>query len=125
MTSRRAICAKPQALAPGHAAVLIGLYRFYFYKGRLHEALEIANLCLEKAARDNNLSPNWRNVGAGDALFSRYEEMLPRFFLFTLKGYAYLHMRLGNLDEGVCRGPKVVGARPERQGWSQSSARGH
>ncbi len=24
-----------QALAPDHAAVLIGLYRFYFYKGRL------------------------------------------------------------------------------------------
>ena len=24
-----------QALAPGHVAVLIGLYRFYFYKGRL------------------------------------------------------------------------------------------
>ena len=26
--------------------------------------------------------------------------MLPRFYLFTLKGYAYLQMRLGNLDEG-------------------------
>ncbi len=89
-----------QALAPGHAAVLIGLYRFYFYKGRLGEALDIAKLCLEKAARDNNLSPNWREVKAGDALFSRYEEILPRFFLFTLKGYAYLQMRLGNLDEG-------------------------
>ena len=26
--------------------------------------------------------------------------MLPRFYLFTLKGYAYLQMRLGDLDEG-------------------------
>ena len=26
--------------------------------------------------------------------------MLPRFFLFTLKGYAYLQMRLGNIYEG-------------------------
>jgi len=26
--------------------------------------------------------------------------MLPRFYLFTLKGYAYLQMRLGNLHEG-------------------------
>jgi len=25
--------------------------------------------------------------------------MLPRFFLFTLKGYAYLQMRLGELEE--------------------------
>ena len=26
--------------------------------------------------------------------------MLPRFYLFTLKGYAYLQMRLGNFSEG-------------------------
>ena len=89
-----------QAIAPGHAAVLIGLYRFYFYKGRLADALEVAKLCLEKASRENNLAPDWRNVAAGDANFSRYEEILPRFFLFTLKGYAYLQMRLGNIEEG-------------------------
>lgn len=89
-----------QALAPGHAAVLIGLYRFYFYKGRLADALEVAKACLEKAARENHLPSDWRDVAAGDAEFSRYENMLPRFFLFTLKGYAYLQMRLGNLAEG-------------------------
>jgi tetratricopeptide (TPR) repeat protein len=89
-----------EALAPGHAAVLIGLYRFYFYKGRLQDALEIAKQCLEKAARENRFAADWRNVSAGDAAFGRYEEILPRFFLFTLKGYAYLQMRLGDLDEG-------------------------
>jgi tetratricopeptide (TPR) repeat protein len=89
-----------EALAPGHAAVLIGLYRFYFYKGRLAEALEVARVCLEKAARENKLAADWREVASGDAPFSRYDEPLPRFFLFTLKGYAYLHMRLGNLEEG-------------------------
>lgn len=89
-----------EALAPGHAAVLVGLYQFYFYKGRLGEALDLARQCLEKAARENNLPANWRDVAAGDAPFGRYEEMAPRFFLFTLKGYAYLQMRLGNLVEG-------------------------
>lgn len=89
-----------QALAPGHAAVLIGLYRFYFYKGRLAQALEIAELCLAKATHENNLPADWRAVSPADAPFGRYEAMLPRFFLFTLKGYAYLQMRLGNLDEG-------------------------
>jgi tetratricopeptide (TPR) repeat protein len=89
-----------QVLAPGHAAVLIGFYRFYFYKGRLAEALEIAKTCLAKAARENKLSADWRQVAAGDAEFGRYEEMLPRFYLFTLKGYAYLQMRLGDLEEG-------------------------
>jgi len=89
-----------QALAPGHAAVLIGFYRFYFYKGRLAEALEIAKLCLAKAAAENRLPADWREVRAGDAEFSSYEKILPRFFLFTLKGYAYLQMRLGHLEEG-------------------------
>jgi len=87
-----------EKLAPDHAAVLIGFYRFYFYKGRLRDALDIANRCLEKAARENNLPEDWRTVLATDAVFDRYEEILPRFFMFTLKGYAYLQMRLGALD---------------------------
>lgn len=89
-----------QAAAPGHVAVLIAYYRYYFYKGRLPEALQIARLCLAKAATDNDLPPDWRQVGVGDAAFGRYDAMLPRFFLFVLKGYAYLQMRLGNLEEG-------------------------
>lgn len=89
-----------EAIAPGHAAVLIGLYRFYFYKGRLAECLQVARQCLAKAQRETNLPADWRDVSAEDALFGRYEEMMPRFFLFTLKGYAYLNMRLGNLEEG-------------------------
>ena len=91
---------KAQALAPNHAAVLIGLYRFYFYKNRLGEALNIARICLKKAARDNGLPLDWREVHASDAAFGDYSAVLPRFYLFTLKAYAYLSMRLGALDEG-------------------------
>ncbi|WP_425504197.1 hypothetical protein [Roseibium litorale] len=87
-------------LAPDHAAVLIGLYRYYFYKGRLVDALDIAKACLQKASRENSLPEDWRQVKPGDAAFGRYEEILPRFFLFTLKGYAYLNMRLGETEEG-------------------------
>lgn len=89
-----------EAIAPGHAAVLIGLYRFYFYKGRLRECLEVARVCLAKAQRETNLPADWREVAPQDAEFSRYDRLMPRFFLFTLKGYAYLNMRLGDLDEG-------------------------
>lgn len=88
------------AIAPGHAAVLIGLYRFYFYKGRLAEALDVAERCLLKAAEANHFAADWRSVGAADAEFGRYESILPRFFLFSLKGYAYLQMRLGRMEEG-------------------------
>ncbi|HET6377110.1 MAG TPA: hypothetical protein VFG05_02195 [Methylocella sp.] len=89
-----------ETLAPGHAAVLIGIYRFNFYKGRLKEALDIASRCLEMAAKETNLPSDWRNVSASDAVFGRYEEIAPRFFLFTLKSYAYLQLRLGNVEEG-------------------------
>jgi len=95
-------------LAPDHAAVLIGLYRFYFYKGRLGEALEVAQACLWKAARDNGLASDWRKVRRGDAEFSSYSAVLPRFYLFALKAYAYLQMRLGQLDEGHAAVEKLL-----------------
>ncbi len=104
-------------------AVLIGLYRFYFYKGRLAEALEVSKECLIKSARDNNFSTDWRDVRAGDADFGRYESLKPRFFLFSLKGYAYLQMRLGELEEGACRRHQADAARPERQDRRPGAAR--
>ncbi len=91
---------RAQAAAPTHAAVLIGLYRFYFYKNRLAEALEVARICLNKAASDNALPLDWHKVRANDAAFGDYAAVLPRFYLFTLKAYAYLLMRLGDLAEG-------------------------
>lgn len=91
---------RAQAIAPTHAAVLIGLYRFYFYKNRLTEALEVARVCLKKAARDNGLPADWRSVRPEDADFGNYASVLPRFYLFTLKAAAYLSMRLGDLAQG-------------------------
>ena len=97
-----------EAIAPDHAAVLIALYRFYFYKGRLSEALDVARACVEKAMRLNVLGDDWRRVRAEDAAFGEWEALLPRFFLFSLKGYAYLSMRLGNLDQGRQAAEKLL-----------------
>ncbi len=88
-----------QALAPGHAAVLIALYRFYFYKGRLVEALAVAERCLVKAACDIRVSEDWRQVQRADAEFGSFDAILPRFYLFTLKAWGYLQMRLGRLEQ--------------------------
>jgi tetratricopeptide (TPR) repeat protein len=100
------------ALAPDHPVVLIGLYRFYFYKGRLEEALEVAEICLEKAARDNRLPADWRAVRRSDARFGDYEAIGPRFYLFTLKAYAYLQMRLGDLAVGRAALQKLLQIEP-------------
>jgi tetratricopeptide (TPR) repeat protein len=86
-------------LAPAHVAVQIALYRFYFYKNRLGEALRCAVRCLDQAAGTCGLARDWRRVRPGEAAFDSYDAM-PRFYLFTLKAYAYIQMRLGCLEEG-------------------------
>lgn len=91
---------RAEALAPGHVAVLIGLYRFYFYKGRLAEALAVAEQCLAAASKTLGLKAGWRSARPEDAAFGAFDSVVPRFFLFTLKGYAYLHMRLGRSEAG-------------------------
>src|SRR5208337_2825805 len=91
---------RAKTFAPDHFAVLIGFYRFYFYKGRLGEALDIGRVCLAKAAREKNFATDWRDVRREDADFSDLDDVLSRFFMFCLKGYAYLNLRLGDLDEG-------------------------
>lgn len=105
-------------LAPEHPAVHIGLYRFYFYKNRLSDALAVAQRCLEKAARDNALPLQWQAVTPRFADFSSYAA-LPRFYLFTLKACAYLHMRLGQLATGEAMLAKLIELDPlDRLGGS-------
>jgi hypothetical protein len=96
------------ALAPDHAAVLIAFYRFYFYKGRLFEALQISRACIRKALQENVLEPDWRAIQADDAPFGEWDALVPRFFLFSLKGYAYLNMRLGYFAEGRLAAEKLL-----------------
>ncbi len=86
-------------LAPEHPATHIALYRFYFYRNRLTEALTVGLRCLTHAAAMNGLAADWRRVTPDQADFDEYSA-LPRFYLFTLKGCAYLNLRLGNLDHG-------------------------
>lgn len=85
-------------MAPRHPATLIALYRFHFYGNRLREARDIALRALDMASAALRLPPDWREV-APDARFTALEP-LPRFYLFTLKGYAYLSLRLGEIELG-------------------------
>lgn len=95
-------------IAPDHAAVLIAYYRFYFYKGRLFEALQISRTCIAKAMRENVLGDDWRSVRPDDAPFGEWDALVPRFFLFSLKGYAYLNMRIGQFGEGRLAAEKLL-----------------
>lgn len=84
---------KARSLAPMHPATLIALYRFHFYGHRLHEAREIAKQSLDVA-----------RAALGDAFTVTDEQArfdaATRYYLFSLKGFAYLSLRLGDIEAG-------------------------
>ncbi len=100
------------ALAPGHLAVHLGAYRFYFYRHRLAEALPHARTCLADALRRSQLPADWRDVRADDAAFSALEPG-PRLVLFALLATGYVLARLGREAESRAVLDKVAELDPE------------
>jgi hypothetical protein len=84
-----------RTLAPRHPAPLIALYRFYFYSHQLVEARAVGEDAL--AIARTVLGPDFGDVPPGDQ--ATLGDATVRFYLFTLKGLAYLNMRLGDMDE--------------------------
>jgi len=89
---------RAQALAPGHPAVLIALYRHHFFGHRHAPARDIARRGLVVAAQALDLPVAWRDVPRR-ALPNARTDARTRFYLFLLKGYAYLSLRLGDDTE--------------------------
>lgn len=87
-----------RSLAPDHPACLIALYRFHFYGNRLSDARRVALDAIRVAGSLLAFPEDWRAVPA--SAFTGELSPLPRFFLFSLKGYAYLNLRLGEIEEG-------------------------
>jgi len=96
-----------KAVAPNNPVVLISEYRYYFYKGQLNEALRVAENCLTIVANELKLPANWQGVFPDHANF-RSEEPAHRFYLFCLKAYAYLLLRLDRMDEGAMATEKLL-----------------
>lgn len=88
-----------KAVAPNNPVVHVGEYRYYFYKGRLQEALHVADECLLAIAKELKLPTLWSMVEPHHADF-RGDEPAHRFYLFCLKAYAYLLLRLNRMEQG-------------------------
>jgi hypothetical protein len=91
---------RAQALAPDHPAVLIAFYRHHFYGHRLPLARDVARRALVVGAAALSLPAAWREVPA-QALAGARHDARTRFYLFVLKGYAYLSLRMA--DHGEAR----------------------
>ena len=94
---------------PESLTVLVGLYRFYYYKHQFVEALEVANRLLSISGRHLKFPKDWHKVGMSDlseGIF--YSIGMVRFYLLVLKGAGYLFLRQGEYQEGVQRLEKVM-----------------
>ncbi|MBL0093516.1 MAG: hypothetical protein IPP50_14980 [Piscinibacter sp.] len=89
---------RAQSLAPDHPAVLIAFYRHHFYGHRLSMARDVARRALVVGAQALRLPVVWREVPKR-ALPGARHDAPTRFFLFVLKGYAYLSLRLDDAVE--------------------------
>ncbi len=88
---------RARELAPHHPATLIALYRFHFYGHRLREAREIAKQSLD-IARAALVSGDSDEIRITDEQ-ARFDAP-SRYYLFSLKGFAYLSLRLGDIEVG-------------------------
>jgi hypothetical protein len=89
---------RAQSLAPEHPAVLIALYRWHFYGHRPALARNVARRVLVAGAAALGLPAVWREVPR-EALPHARHDARTRFYLFALKGYAYLSLRLDDAIE--------------------------
>jgi hypothetical protein len=85
---------RARAAAPRHPAPLIALYRFHFYGHQLEKARAVGEDAL--AVARTALGPDFGDAPPSDDA-ARFDAAV-RFYLFTLKGLAYLNLRLSALE---------------------------
>ncbi|WP_144735788.1 hypothetical protein [Extensimonas perlucida] len=90
-----ALLERARAAAPRHPVPLIALYRFHFYGHRLAQARAVGEDALAVARMA--LGAEFGDQPPADEAV-RHDPAV-RFYLFTLKGLAYLNLRLGAFDE--------------------------
>lgn len=88
-------------LAPESLLVMVALYRFYYYRHRLADALKIADRALDITARQLDISRDWDELDENQLGHAALRSMtLLRFHLLVLKAAGYLLLRMGQETEG-------------------------
>ena len=96
-------------LAPEHPVVLITLYRYFFHRYRLSDALRVVERLLRVLARRLGLPGDWHDLDEsqlGNGILVSMTSI--RLYLLALKGAGYLEMRLGDYDAARTRLQKVA-----------------
>lgn len=92
--------ARAAALAPGHLAVLVALYRYHFYKHHYELAARYARECLDKVAAELGILTELEAVTSALVDFGADDGRV-RFWLFAMQAYGYVLLRLGQEERGT------------------------
>lgn len=96
-------------LAPENLAVLVSLYRYYFYQHRLDDAETVAERAMAVTADRLGLPRHWQRLDEGAAAAGAARSFgLLRFYLLALKASAVICLRQGKLDEARQRLEKLM-----------------
>jgi tetratricopeptide (TPR) repeat protein len=87
------------AIAGKNANVLIGAYRFFFYKSKAAIALQIAERVVNMVREDENLPIEWEELKP--ILVTRGQEPAIRLFINAYAGTGYLLAKLNRLEEAL------------------------
>jgi hypothetical protein len=80
--------------APDHLAVIVALYRFFYYRHRYADALGMAERAIVLTCRRLGLDDDWRRLRQTDLEAAVARSMTEtRFLLLALKGAAWLLLR--------------------------------
>ncbi len=79
--------------------VLVGAYRFFFYKSKPAAALQIANQVLQIVRKEENLPIPWEQLKP--ILVSRKNEPLIRLYLNAYAATGLILAKLGKIEEAM------------------------
>ncbi len=97
------------AISPENLSVLVGLYRFYYYQHRYENALQVAYRVLEVIGKKISFPECWNDLTLDHMGLGAMNSMqMVRFYLFALKGIAFLNLRLRRITEARAILDKIV-----------------
>lgn len=95
-------------IQPHHPVIHVALYRYYYYKHRLAEALMIAERTLEDSGISLGFFGHWSEATLARLKASEVNMAMVRYYLLALKGSGFICLRLGRKAEGLMRLQKVA-----------------
>jgi tetratricopeptide (TPR) repeat protein len=84
------------ALAGKNINVLIGAYRFFFYKAKPAIALQIAQKVLQLVQQEENLPTDWSELQP--ILIARKNDLAIRLYIHAYSAQGFLYAKLGDIE---------------------------